>query len=151
MSLYSESESREIMAAQAEMRRMTDEVETISQKQLIENTARIFGMFEVLPVPYAVYKIVDGPEGSDAVVLYINKEFMDMTNLTPEEFVGKKVGNIFDLNANKWVSMAEQAGLEGKSITGRFYDDFFDCYLDVTAYPVIGPGFCAFTFQKDEG
>jgi hypothetical protein len=47
--------------------------------------------------------------------------------------------------------MAEQAGLEGKSITGRVYDDFFDCYLDITAYPVIGPGFCAFTFQKDEG
>lgn len=138
------------MTAQAEMRRMTDDVESISQKQLIENSARIFNMFEELPLPYAVYKIVDGPEGCDAVVLYINKQFMNMTNLTPEEFVGKRVSKYFSLDANNWLSMAEQAGLEGKCITGRLYDDFLECDLDVTAYPVIGPGFCAFTFQKDE-
>ena len=150
MSLYSESRSREIMAAQAEMRRMTDDVESISQKQLIENSARIFNMFEELPLPYAVYKIVDGPEGCDAVVLYINKQFMNMTNLTLEEFVGKRVSKYFSLDANNWLSLAEQAGLEGKCITGRLYDDFLECDLDVTAYPVIGPGFCAFTFQKDE-
>ena len=147
MALYSETKNRESMSAQAELRRMTDDVENVSLRQLIENTGRIFQMFDDLPVSYAVYKIINGKDGGDAIVLYANKKFLKMADLTPEKLIGKRVSSFFMLSASNWFEMAEQAGIEGKSVTGCFHDVYTKRDINITAYPVIGPGFCAFTFQ----
>ncbi|MBO7702839.1 MAG: PAS domain-containing protein, partial [Solobacterium sp.] len=148
MALYSETKSREGMEAQAEMRRMTDDVEHISQNQLMENTGRLFHIFDELPIPYAVYKIVYESTGGDAIVLYANRSFTEMTKLSLKDLIGRRVSNFFALDANNWITMAEKAGLDEKSITGSFHDVFLDADFEVTAYPVIGPGFCAFTFRQ---
>ena len=149
--LFSETENRESMAAQAVMRRMTDDVESISQRQLMENTGQIFRMFDELPLSYAVFKMIRGPEGDDAIVLYVNRRFLEASNLTAESLIGRRASAFFPLEANDWIRMAEMAGTKGKRITGRFHEVYTDLDLEITAYPVIGPGFCAFTFQKVEG
>ena len=136
------------MEMQAEMRRMTDDVETISQHQLMENTGHIFHVFDELPLAYAVYKIISGPGGGDAILLYVNKCFVDMTRLTHKDLIGRRVSNFFVQDAGNWLRMAEEAGLNGKSSKGEFHDTHMDCDFEVTAYPVIGPGFCAFTFNR---
>ena len=150
MALYSETRSRDGMEVQAEMRRMTDDVENISQHQLMENTGRIFHIFDELPLPYAVYKIVYGTGGSDAIALYANRAFLQMTKLAPKDLIGRRVSNFFALDANNWLKLAERAGTEGKSFKDHFHDVYLNFDFEVTAYPVIGPGFCAFTFQRIE-
>ena len=128
--------------------KMTDDVENISQHQLMENTGQIFHVFEELPLAYAVYKVVQESEGSDAILLYANKMFVSMTNRPLENLIGNRASSLVDLDANSWLKMAEQAGLDGKRVTGKFYDGYLNCEFEITAYPVIGPGFCAFTFQE---
>ena len=147
--LYSETKNRDSMATQAELRRMTDDLESISQRQLMENTSRIFHMFEELPLSYAVYKIVKGPEGADAIVLYANRRFMKKSHTTPDTLIGRRVSSFFQLASNEWLRMAEEAG-SGRTVEGRFYFSVMDCTFTITAYPVIGPGFCAFTFRREE-
>lgn len=150
MALYSETGKRDAMLAQAKIRRLTDDVENISQRQLMENTRHVFHMFENLPMSYAVFKLVDGPEGGDAIVLYANKMLMKVMHLKEEMLIGKKVSGFFDLKSNTWLSMAKEAALQGKSVQGVFHLD--SVYLSDTVrcavYPVIGPGFCAFAFKK---
>ena len=148
MALYSETRNRESMEMQAEMRRMTDDVENITQHQLMENTGHIFHVFDEFPLAYAVYKIINEPGGGDAIFLYVNKCFVDMTRLTHKELIGRRVSNFFAQDADNWLQMAEEAGLNGKSSKGEFHDTYMDCDYEITAYPVIGPGFCAFTFNR---
>ena len=149
VALYSESRNRDTMAAQAEMRRMTDDVENISRRQLIENTSRIFHMFDELPLSYAVYKVIADENGDDAIVLYANRRFMEVSHTTPETLIGARVSHFFAVNSNDWIKLAVEAGREGKAVSRRFH--FGPMRIDMTAaaYPVIGPGFCAFTFQRD--
>jgi hypothetical protein len=73
-----------------------------------------------------------------------------MTRLTAKDLIGRRVSSFFALDANNWLIMAERAGMEGKSFKDSFHDVYLDCDFEVTAYPVIGPGFCAFTFQRIE-
>lgn len=147
MALYSETENRENMAAQAVLRRMTDDVEGISQRQLIENTGHIFQIFDELPISYGVYKIIHELGDDDAVQLYANHKFMQMTGTRPETLIGKRVSHFFPVCSNEWYSLAKQAGLEGKTVTGQFHFSILNCDIEATAYPIIGRGFCAFTFQ----
>jgi len=148
MALYSETRDRERMAVQAELRRMTDDVEGISQQQLMENTGRIFKMFDDLPIAYAVYKMIPGPNGNDAVVLYANHRFMFVTRTTPLTLIGKRVSHFFTTLPADWFSLAEQAGLEGRTVEKRFRIEPMKHDMIATAYPLIGPGFCAFTFRS---
>ncbi|MBR0410488.1 MAG: EAL domain-containing protein [Eubacterium sp.] len=147
MALYSETENRENMAAQAILRRMTDDVEGISQRQLIENTGHIFQIFDELPISYGVYKVIHEQGDDDAVQLYANHKFMQMTRTNPEKLIGKRVSRFFPVCSNEWYSLAKQAGLEGKTVTGQFHFSILNCDIEATAYPIIGRGFCAFTFQ----
>ena len=125
-------------------------MEGISQNQLIENTGKIFHMFDELPLSYAVYKVVSGPKGPDAVVLYANRRFMTMTRKTPETLIGLRITRFFDLPPEEWLTLAVAAGLEGRTVDSSFYFAPLKCRCAVTAYPVIGPGFCAFTFRRED-
>lgn len=149
--LYSETEDREGMAAQAEMRRMTDDVEGISQRQLMENTGRIFRMFDELPLPYAVYKVFSGPQGDDAIVLYANKAFTEMSQTTLEMLIGARASSFYAVDSNSWITFAVQAGIEGRTVSGKYYYAPLGFEIEIAAYPVIGPGFCAFTFKRVTG
>ena len=82
--------------------------------------------------------------------LFANRAFLEMTRLTAKDLIGRRVSSFFALDANNWLIMAERAGMEGKSFKDSFHDVYLDCDFEVTAYPVIGPGFCAFTFQRIE-
>lgn len=150
MALYSETGDLDSMEMQAELRRLTDDIEGISQHQLIENTNRIFHMFDQLPLSYAVYKVISSPEGYDAIILYANQKFMQMTQMTPECLIGMRISRFFSVFPSDWMRFAVEAGMEGKTIDGRFYFAPMDCEMAVTTHPVIGPGFCAFTFRKVE-
>ena len=146
--LYSETENRENMAMQAELRRLTDDIEGISQNQLIENSSRIFHMVDDLPISYAVYKVLTAPEGSDAIILYANRKFLQTTGLSPEALIGKRVNRFFTSLPIEWLGYAVEAGINGKTVETVFHFTPLDMDLAVTAQPIIGPGFCAFTFRK---
>ncbi len=148
MAFYSETHNRNSMADQADMRRLTDDVENISQRNLVENTGRIFHMFDEFPMSYAVLKMISRPEGGDAIVLYANRIFMKETQLTGRELIGRRISSFFPVEANKWILQVKTACEEGKSFRGRIHDVYTDRDYELMAYPVIGPGFCAFTFQK---
>lgn len=148
MALYSETESLDGMAAQAEMRCLTDDVEGISQQQLIENGGRIFKMFDELPVAYAVYKVIERNGKVDAIVLYANRLFLQRTKTSPENLIGRRVNSFFGAVPEEWLPLAVQAGLEGKTVSGELHVLPLNLTISITAHPVIGPGFCAFTFQK---
>ncbi len=148
MALYSETENRDSMAMQAELRRLTDDIEGISQTQLIENASRIFHMFDDLPISYAVYKVISGPEGADAIILYANHRFLQTTGLTLEKLIGKRVNRFFSTFPGEWLEYAVEAGLNGKTVDTAFHFTPINMDMAVTAQPIIGPGFCAFTFRK---
>ena len=148
--LYSETGNQDSMAAQAEMRRMTDDVENISRHQLMENTRRIFRMFDELPLSYAVYKVISDENGDDAIVLYANRQFFKMSYTTPETLIGTRVSHFFAVDSNDWIRLAVQAGTEGKTVSKRFPFGPLGVDMVASAYPVIGPGFCAFTFRTLE-
>ncbi|MGX8705654.1 MAG: EAL domain-containing protein, partial [bacterium] len=89
--VYSETENREDQSTQADMRRITDDVENISRKRLREKTFRLFQMYDDLPLAYAVYKVVRDGDGLDAIVLYGNREYCEMVGRPLEELVGCRV------------------------------------------------------------
>lgn len=148
MATYSETNDRNSMADQAEMRRMTDDVEHISQSQLIENTRRIFHVFDGLPLAYVVFKIVGGGEDGGAIVLYVNRFFTQVTELVPEELVGRRADRFFELETDNWFSVFESASEKGENFTGIVHGAREDYKIKITAYRVMGPEFCAFTFKS---
>ncbi len=147
MALYSESENKDIMASQAELRRLTDDVTGVSQRQLMENTRRIFQMYDDLPLCYAVYKVIPEADGVDAVVLYVNREYLRHVKMNADALIGKRVRSIFPMKNDSWLDLARQAGMEGKTLTRRLYYSALDLEMIISAHPLIGPGFCAFTYQ----
>ena len=147
MALYSESRNYENQATQAELRRMTDDVEGISQKQLMENTGRIFQMYDNLPLAYSVYKVIRTPGGVDAIVLYVNGAFQRLVKLDAKALIGRRVQQLFPRRDDIWTEMATKCAFEGQTLTKRLFSDHAGRDMSVSVHPVIGPGFCAFTYQ----
>ncbi len=148
--LYSETADYNAMAEQAEMRRLMDDTEHGSRARLIENTKHIFHAFDDLPMSYAAFRFVEGPEGKDAVLLYVNRMYSKRTGFTAEETVGRRVSELFaPVDARFW-TMAEEAGKQRMTLQGKVKVEGLAEEIDMTAYPVIGPGFfaCAFYIRR---
>ncbi|MCR5089467.1 MAG: EAL domain-containing protein [Oscillospiraceae bacterium] len=145
--IYSDSENKDVMASQAELRRLTDDVTGISQSQLMDNSRRIFQMYDDLPLAYAVYKVITDSDGVDAVVLYANREYLRRVNMPAEALIGNCVSKIFPMETDQWMDLAKQAGLEGKTLSRHLYYGSLKLDMIISAHPIIGPGFCAFTYQ----
>ncbi len=147
--LYSKTGDHAVMTERAEMRRLTDDSDHVSRYRLIGNTKHIFHAFDDLPMTYAAFRFVEGPEGRDAVLLYVNRTYTKRTGLTAEETVGQRVSELFGPVDERFLNMAEEAGKRRRTLQGRVSierpgerpEEF-----GVTVYPVIGPGFFACVF-----
>ncbi len=147
MALYSESGDSNIMTEQAEMRRLMDDAEHRTPSRLFDHTKRIFHAFDDLPLAYAAFRLLDEKYGADGLLLYVNRAYFRMTGLTPEETLGRRVSELFSPVDERWLAMATAAGRDRKTLRGRLPVPHSEREVDVTAYPVIGPGFFACAFS----
>ncbi len=146
LALYSESEDHAVMAEQAEMRRLTDDTEHVFPYRLIENTKRIFHAFDDMPMSYAAFRFVEGPEGKDAVALYVNRMYSKRIGLAAEKTVGRRVSELFAPVDGRFLTMAEEAGKQRMTLQGKLSIEGLEREIEVAVYPVIGPGFFACAF-----
>ncbi|MBR1708716.1 MAG: EAL domain-containing protein [Clostridia bacterium] len=146
-SWYSETLNKEDQYTQAEMRRMTEDIENIPVRQLFENTFSIFRMYEDLPLAYAVYKVIPVENAYDAIVLYVNRQFCQRVERSAETLVGQRVSQLFHMDGDQWYTLAVRAALDGETIHERVFYPFMNCDMNITASRIIGAGFCAFTYQ----
>ncbi len=145
--LYSETESRENQEIHARLRRITDDLEHVSGDALRENAGRIFQLYDNLPMAYAVYDVRRMGDREDAVILYVNQEFCEMTGMKTEQLVGSRVSRLFPEAGNEWMGLARRAAFEEEKITTKLTIPEARRDFQVTIHPVVGPGLCAFTYQ----
>ena len=145
---YSETESVEEQALQTQLRRLADGLENVPPFQLLENTAQVFHHFENLPLPFVVYKLMPNAPQPDALLIYANRAFSQLLHRSCQEMVGKTVRQLATGAANPiWFDLADRAALRGERLAGQIYQDEVLGPLLVTVNQVIGPGYCAFTYQ----
>ncbi|MBQ9617876.1 MAG: hypothetical protein IJR48_05860, partial [Oscillibacter sp.] len=63
--------------------------------------------------------------------------------------LGKTVRETFPMTGARWYDMARRAAFYGEASKGVLYHTLKDMHLYATASQVIGPGYCAFTYQWD--
>ncbi len=146
---YSETESLDKQAVQAQLRRMTEDVGNIPVRHLRENMARMFFPYDALPLAYAVYKIVGEGEDIDAVILYVNQKYTKIVERTSEELVGARVSRLFPMNTGAWMEVARRAAAGEETSRNAYYAPY-GFHMNMTASQVIGEGYCAFTYQVVE-
>ncbi|MBQ9521174.1 MAG: EAL domain-containing protein [Oscillospiraceae bacterium] len=145
--VYSETKSIGEQASQAEARMSADNTGVGYSGELVENVGDLFRMYEHLPIAFAVYHM-PAPE-QDAVVLYANRTFLERNNYTRATLLGKTVRETFPMTGERWYDMARRAAFDGETSEKILYYALTDLRLYTTAMQVIGPGYCAFTYQWD--
>ena len=148
--LYSETESVDEQAFQASLRRMTDDLENVTHSQLRENMSRLFYMYEDLPLAYAVYKVVGEAERPDAILIYSNRMLSQLLGIEQESMIGRRVSRLFPHTPPIWYASAWSAAFENEPSVGESFVDPFRGRMRMTTNRVIGPGYCAFTYQKED-
>ena len=146
VSVYSDTESVGEQASQAEARMASDHTGSRSVASLVDNMQSLFHMYDNLPLSCAVYYIPQ-PDAADAVILYANRLFLRANRFTRPHVLGKTVREIFPMTGERWYEMARKAALSGESSEAVLRYSLKDLDLYATASQVIGPGYCAFTYQ----
>ena len=174
LSIYSETENTAEQASEAQLRMMSDDGSDSGRNQLHDNMSQVFRMFDNLPIPYAVYKLQvesvnpDNPdvesgnpdhdagnagdmvlteENADAMILYVNRAFARMIGRPKSTLTGNIVSELFPMQGRDWSRIAYRAAILGEEITDDLEYQFMGIRMSVTASQVIGPGYCAFTYQ----
>ena len=152
-SLFSETEDTAEQDSRARLRMLTNQGRSASVQQMRENMQKAFRLYDTLPIPYAVYKVIPGgPEGAeDAVLLYTNRAMLEMVGWYRGELAGKRVSEVFPMISPEWLRLAYRAAMEGEASRGEIVYPLMRERAFVTASQVIGKGFCAFTYQPVGG
>ncbi len=147
---YSESGSLEGQASQAQLRRLSDDMEKSTRWAWKHNAPRVFYMYENLPMGYAAYKFLENDGRADLLLLYANRRFGAVLGRGADTLMGEHTRIALPSMDERMYQVAREAALEGKSFSGRVYSSFLEKTLAVTATRIIGPGYCAFTYQTLE-
>ena len=147
---FSEVESLEEQAKKAEVRLLADHDEHISVTERQSRAAKIFHMYDDLPISYSVYKVTLGDDGQvdDATMFYVNHAFEKRGNLTASEILGKSTRELFPTMGPDWYDIVRRAAFEGEIITDKLYYEPTGHTYFMTASPVIHSGYCCFTYQE---
>lgn len=138
------------MRTRAENSLLVDHDSNISAESRISRSSELFYLYDNLPIPFAVYRVIAAPDGAveDAIITYVNHSFEENSGLTQQELLGHSTQQLFPDLEEHWYELAARAALKGESITDRFcFGQDKACY-HVTASQVIHPGYCCFTFLK---
>ena len=151
VAVYSDTENVSEQIGQAEARMAVDNTGSKYSGQLIDNLSELFRMYDNLPIAFAVYYLSpkENAKNKDATILYANRKFLKMTHHSRANLLGKTVGEAFPMIEKTWYDMARRAAVEGEDAEGHIYYTLMDLHLRVTASPIIGPGYCAFTYQRE--
>ena len=149
VSVYSDTENLAEQASQAEARMAADSSGSRSVAALADSMTELFHLYDNLPLSFAVYYVPPADSDADAIILYANRKFLKANNFTRANLLGKTVREAFPMTGQRWYDMARRAALSGESSEGTLYHALNDLYLHTTASQVIGPGYCAFTYQWD--
>ena len=147
VAVYSDTENVGEQASQAEARMAVDNTGSKYSGQLIDNMAELFHMYESLPIAFTVYYF--SPEKQDATILYANHRFLKATHHSRANLLGKTVREAFPMIEREWYDMAYRAAVSGEASESHIYYTLMDMHLRVTASQIIGPGYCAFTYQRE--
>ena len=146
--IYSECGRPEEMQQRAENSLLVDHDNSISSQSRISRSSELFHLYDNLPIPFAVYRVVTdgGSTVTDAVITYVNDSFVTNSGLTKPELLGRSTRELFpDLDAH-WYDCAARSALKGESVTDRFYFPQTHSYYHITASQVIHAGYCCFTY-----
>ena len=143
-------EVMEEQAKKAEVRLLADHDEHISVTERQSRAAKIFHMYDDLPISYSVYKVTLGDDGQvdDATMFYVNHAFEKRGNLTASEILGKSTRELFPTMGPDWYDIVRRAAFEGEIITDKLYYEPTGHTYFMTASPVIHSGYCCFTYQE---
>ena len=146
--VYSEFENLDEQKTRAENSLMVDHDASISVESRIQHASELFHLYDNLPIPFAVYKVVTGGDGvvTDAVLFYVNRSFEANSGLTQPELLGHSTRELFPDMDEHWYQTATRAALGGESVTDRFFFPPTDSYYYITASQVIHSGYCCFTY-----
>ena len=87
-------------------------------------------------------------ENADGMILYVNHAFARMTGRAESVLTGGLASELFPMQGRAWSRIAYRAAVLGEEITDFHLDyQVMGVRMSVTASQVIGPGYCAFTYQ----
>lgn len=148
--IYSQCESLEEMRQRAENSLLVDHDENISADSRISRSSELFHLYDNLPIPFAVYRVVNRGDGvvSDAIITYVNDSFAKNSGLSKQELLGHGTRELFPELGPRWYEIAAQAALKGESVTELLYFEQNNTHYHTTASQVIHPGYCCFTYLE---
>ena len=144
--LYSEFQNMEELTKNAEMRMLADSDQHTSSRSRLGHAEELFGMFDDIPFPYAVFHVTHSEESGqcDAVFFYVNHQFEQLAQLTEKDLLGHSVRELFPFLGESWYQDAENAAIDGQVVKGEFVSAFSDNKrLHFTIRQIIHPGYCA--------
>lgn len=148
--IFSECRDSEEMRQRAENSLLIDHDDSVSAEIRISHSSEVFHLYDNLPIPFAVYRVVPSEDGvvRDAIITYVNHSFEENSGRTQPELLGHSTQQLFSELDEHWYELAARAALGGESVTDRFYFPPTHSYYYLTASQVIHPGYCCFTYLK---
>jgi diguanylate cyclase (GGDEF)-like protein len=146
--LFSEVEDLAAQKKRAENSLLVDHDENASLERRISHASQLFHLYDNLPIPFAVYKVITNEDGlvRVAVIFYVNRSFEANSGLTAQELLGHSTRELFPSMGEDWYEKAARAALCAESVTDRFFFPPTNSFYHVTASQVIHPGYCCFTY-----
>ena len=151
VSVFSDTENLGEQESQAEARMAADSTNGAYPQEILDNMAKLFRMYDNLPIAFAVYAVPKKEENTedDAVLLYVNHKFVHMVRRPHSLMLGKTVSETFPMMGKRWYDAARLASELGVETDMHIYYELLDMHLHLTASQVIGPGYCAFTYEPE--
>ena len=132
----------------AENSLLVDHDDNTSAELLIQRTSELFSLYDDLPIPFAVYRVIVNEEGmvTDALLFYANRSFAASAGMPVSSLLGQSTRKMFPELNEKWYELAGRASSGGESIVDRFYYEPENRCYHITVNQVIHSGYCAFTY-----
>ena len=110
-----------------------------TEKKLIESEEKFRGLFDNMTVGFAYHKIILNNDGIpvDYEFLDINQMFTELTGLSREKTIGKRVTEILPGIENEpaiWIEKYGKVALDGLKISFESYSEFLNKWFLVNAY-----------------
>ena len=150
--VFSECEDADEQTQKAEIRLLADHDDQSSVERRMTHASEIFNLYDDLPIPYCVCKVLTDGDRSvyDALLFYANHAFERLCGLTAAQLLGRRVSQLFGPIDDAWRDITRRAAFHGESVVDmlRFSSDGRNYHI--TASPVIHTGYCCFTYQPTD-
>ena len=148
--LFSETADLEEQTKLSEVRLHADYDKNISAESRLAHSAEIFHLFDDLPISYSVYHVTYAEHSGqyDAVAFYVNHKFEELGGLPARAVLGHSVRELYPYLGDAWFENVRRAAMDGETVEGEYNDPLSGKRYHFTAYQIIYPGYCAFTFLE---